>query len=176
STPHKTVGVVNKKWRSWSAFSCTSCGGIVVAFSDRIDGHIFAQQYFPPPDTSIPSNLPDRAAQKLSEAMRIGKQSAAATRMLCASSIDFMLKAHELREGSLYARIKQAADQHLITQAMANWAHEVRLASNEDRHADEDVDPTPEQAEQCLALADAFGRYLFTLPAMVEEGRKLRDV
>ena len=57
--------------------------------------------------------------------------------MLAASSVDAMLKEKGYNEGSLYARIGQARDDHLITADMAEWAHEVRLDANDQRHADE---------------------------------------
>ena len=45
-----------------------------------------------------------------------------------------MLKKKEYKKGSLYSRIDKAAEDHLITEEMAKWAHEVRLDSNEPRH------------------------------------------
>ena len=48
-----------------------------------------------------------------------------------------MLKAKNYKDGTLYSRIQQAADDHLITSEMAKWAHQVSLDANEPRHADE---------------------------------------
>ncbi len=53
--------------------------------------------------------------------------------MLAASSIDAMLKEKGYKVGGLYDRIKQAAKDHLITDEMAAWAHDVRLDAN-DQH------------------------------------------
>ena len=39
-----------------------------------------------------------------------------------------------LKEGTLYARIDQAAKEHLVTLEMASWAHQVRLDANDERH------------------------------------------
>ena len=91
--------------------------------------------------------------------------------MLCASSVDAMLKAKGLREGSLYSRIDQAAEQHLVTAGMAEWAHQVRLDANDQRHADENAPlPAQQDAKRCLEFALALAEFLFVLPAKVTRG------
>jgi hypothetical protein len=82
-----------------------------------------------------------------------------------------MLKAKEYTDGSLYSRINKAAKDHLITQDMAQWAHDVRLDANEPRHADEEAPlPSQEDAQRCLDFAQALGEFLFVLPARVKRG------
>lgn len=91
--------------------------------------------------------------------------------MLAASSVDAMLKAKNLTSGSLYARIDEAAKKHLITSQMADWAHDVRLDANDQRHSDEDTAlPDQDQARKCVEFATAFGQFLFVLPARVQRG------
>ncbi|MBI4293556.1 MAG: DUF4145 domain-containing protein [Betaproteobacteria bacterium] len=93
--------------------------------------------------------------------------------MLAASAVDAMLKAKKLSSGSLYSRIDEAAKAHLITAEMAEWAHDVRLDANDQRHSDQDVPlPDQEQAKKCVEFAIAFGQFLFVLPARVERGIK----
>ena len=93
--------------------------------------------------------------------------------MLAASSVDAMLKDRGYKEGSVYSRINKAAEDHLITKGMAEWAHEVRLDANEQRHADDSVQlPTEEDARRCVAFTRALGEFLFVLPARVERGRR----
>jgi len=91
--------------------------------------------------------------------------------MLAASAVDAMLKFKGLSAGSLYARIDQAVAQHLITNDMAKWAHEVRLDANDQRHADDGAPlPTQDQAQKCVDFAMALGQFLFVLPARVQRG------
>ncbi len=93
--------------------------------------------------------------------------------MLAASSIDAMLKEKGYKDGSLYDRIKQAAKDHLITEEMAVWAHDVRLDANDQRHADDQASlPDEEDASKCIEFAQALAEFLFALPARVERGRK----
>jgi hypothetical protein len=91
--------------------------------------------------------------------------------MLAASAVDAMLKAKALKLGNLYSRIDQAAKDHLITDGMAEWAHEVRLEANDERHEDDDADfPTVEEAKRCIEFVQALGLFLFVLPAKVQKG------
>jgi hypothetical protein len=92
--------------------------------------------------------------------------------ILAASAVDSMLKVKNLREGSLYTRIDKAASDHLITNEMAQWAHEVRLDANDLRHADDSAPlPTEDEARKCIDFALALAEFLFVLPAKVERGR-----
>lgn len=92
--------------------------------------------------------------------------------MLAASSVDAMLKAKGYKEGNLYTRIEEALEDHLITPEMADWAHEVRLDANDQRHDDEEA-PLPEQsdAEKVIEFASALAQFLFVLPARIQRGR-----
>jgi len=93
--------------------------------------------------------------------------------MLCASSVDAMLKAKGFKEGSLFARIEKASVQGLITKEMALWAHDVRLDANDERHADEAaLLPSQKNAERCIEFTKALGLFLFVLPGMVQRGRE----
>lgn len=91
--------------------------------------------------------------------------------MLAASAVDSMLKQRGLTEGSLYARIEKAVEQHLITAEMAKWAHAVRLDANYQRHADESAElPNEADAQRSIDFAAALGEILFVLPARIERG------
>ena len=91
--------------------------------------------------------------------------------MLAASAVDAMLKHKGYKDGSLYQRIEDAAADHIITEDMATWAHQVRLDANDQRHADESAQfPTTEEAQRSLDFAMALAEILFVLPARVTRG------
>jgi len=93
--------------------------------------------------------------------------------MLCASSVDAMLKEKGLTSGSLYSRIESASTTHMITPEMSKWAHEVRLDANDERHADQASGlPTEADAKKCVDFTKALGDFLFVLPSRVERGLK----
>jgi hypothetical protein len=93
--------------------------------------------------------------------------------MLAGSAVDSMLKAKGLTDGSVYSRINKAVEEHLLTPAMGEWAHTVRLSSNNPRHADvDDPHATVEQARAVVDFARALGQFLFVLPARIARGKE----
>jgi hypothetical protein len=84
--------------------------------------------------------------------------------MLCSAGVDSMLKQKGFKDGSLRARIDQAAKEHFITPDMVKWAHQVRLDATEHRHPEEG------DAERCLSFALALAEALYVLPARVTRG------
>ena len=64
-----------------------------------------------------------------------------------------------------------AAKDHLITDTMSAWAHEVRIDANDQRHADKNAQlPAQEDAVKCVEFSLALAEYLFVLPARVRRG------
>jgi len=91
--------------------------------------------------------------------------------MLSASAVDAMLKIKGYTEGSLYLRIEKAVEDHLITNEMATWAHEVRLDANDQRHADQAATlPTQQDATRVIEFASALAEFLFVLPSRIQRG------
>jgi len=100
----------------------------------------------------VDESIPDNAADYLQQALDSLHAPAGAI-MLTASAVDSMLKEKNYTKGDLKTRINQAAQDHLITNEMAEWAHEVRLDANAQRHADQAVTrPTTEDAQRSIEL------------------------
>jgi DNA-directed RNA polymerase subunit RPC12/RpoP len=153
--------------RIWRVYKCARCGGVVTAASAGVD-QLVTEVY--PEATSVDGALPDRARSYLEQALNSLHAPAGAV-MLAASAVDAMLKARGFKEGSMYRRIEQAAEAHLITQEMARWAHEVRLDANDQRHADEEAAmPSSADATRVTDFAIALGQFMFVLPARVQRG------
>ena len=71
---------------------------------------------------------------------------------------------------SLYARIKKAAEQQVLTQALADWADHIRLDGNSTAH---DAQPfSREDAERLDAFTNLVLQYLYTLPGMLKEAQE----
>jgi len=119
----------------------------------------------------VDADLPEKARAYLAQAINSLHAPAGAV-MLAASAVDAMLKDKGLVDGTLYARIDKAAADGTITGDMRDWAHEVRLDANDQRHADKDAAlPTSEDAERAVEFASALGTFMFVLPARVRRGR-----
>lgn len=166
----ETKGFEAPHARHWGMYACSACGGVVVASAWAVPGSTIAEIF--PQQNELSAEMPPTARKYLCQAQESLHAPDGAV-MLAASAVDAMLKAKEYREGSLYSRIKKAAEAHLITADMALWAHQVRLEANNPRHADdEEPHATPEAAKQAVEFAAALANILFVLAARVTRGLK----
>jgi hypothetical protein len=124
---------------------------------------------FPTP-IIVDNSIPAKARAYLDQAINSLHAPSGAI-MLAASAIDAMLKEKGYKEGSLYSRINTASTDHLITKGMADWAHEVRLDANDERHADDEaILPTDKDAQITVDFAMALAQFLFVMPSKVQRG------
>ena len=167
----KTANSDGQDVRDWRAYQCSRCGGVVLCAASSSDTcHIVTAQY-PRSEALDHSAIPSRALEYLNQAIE-SIHSPAASVVVAASAVDAMLKAKGYQDGNLYSRINQAVNDHLITKEMGEWAHEVRLDANEQRHADDNAPlPTGLDAQRVIDFAKALAQFLFVLPAMVDKGR-----
>ena len=146
---------------------CKTCSMPVSVVADPW-GHVVTTW---PKTVTYSKDIPERARNRLIDA-RETLANPSPCIMCCNAAVDWMLKEKGLVEGSLYSRIDKAAEEHLITDDMKAWAHEIRLSSNIERHADvNEADPTREEAQRCLNFAEALAELLFVLPERVARGR-----
>lgn len=156
--------------RLWRGYKCARCGGITTAFAKDADS--YTDGVFPYDEGKRSRDIPPKPRAFLEQAIGSIHAPAGAV-MLAASSVDAMLKQKGYVNGSLYARIDKAAADHLITDAMAKWAHQVRLDANDQRHADAEAElPTEADARRSIQFTEALAQFLFVLPALVEAGLK----
>jgi hypothetical protein len=153
--------------RRWAIYICSRCGGVVTAFALQWGLNVI--NFFPNNEV-ISSSIPSPAFDYLQQSIDSIHAPAGAV-MLAASAVDAMLKTKGYKDGSLYKRIDQAATNHLITTDMAQWAHEVRLDANDQRHADERVTlPSEADARKAAEFTLALGEFLFVLPSKIQRG------
>ncbi|MGH9961319.1 MAG: DUF4145 domain-containing protein [Pyrinomonadaceae bacterium] len=156
--------------RFWRVYACSRCGGIVSARASNWDQDIL--ELHPTKNLDISVDIPERARSFLLQAIESTRSPSGAV-MLAASAVDAMLKAKNLRTGGLYERINLAAGQHLIPAETAEWAHDIRLNANDQRHADENAPlPTTDDARRVIEFALALAQFVFVLPARVQRGRQ----
>ena len=153
--------------RFWRFYVCNRCGCIVTAWA-RADGETI-EALFPSSET-VDDSIPPKAKSYLEQSIA-SLHAPAGSLMLSASAVDAMLKQRGYKDGSLNERIKKATGDHVLTAEMAQWAHDIRLDANDQRHADEDAPlPTEADARHSIAFAQALGQILFVLPAQVRRG------
>lgn len=161
----------------WHVFVCQTCGGLVAGALAKEKGQYLPSPIAPiyhwliPSPAAVASSLPPRVAHYLGQA-RETLTSPSASVVMAASAVDAMLKAQGYKDGSLYARIEAAAQDGLITKAMAAVAHDVRLDANAERHVDDAAPaPTDQDAQRCFDFAEALAELMFVLPARVKRAK-----
>jgi hypothetical protein len=161
----------------WHVYICASCAGLVAAafaIPQQLTNQVVARDaaWLVPKVGQISADIPARAASYLNQA-RETLASPSASVVMAASAVDAMLKERGYKDGSLYSRIKAAEDAGVLTTHMADWAHDIRLDANDERHADFDASVAKgDDARRCLEFAEALADLLFVLPARVKRGRK----
>lgn len=88
--------------RMWRMYRCSRCGGMVTAAARNWNAQII-ECY--PAGTELEDAIPDRARNYLTQALNSAAAPSGAI-MLAASAVDAMLKAKDLKKGSLYDRIE----------------------------------------------------------------------
>lgn len=153
----------------WGAYACSSCGSIVTAAAIFDGAQFHVRHSFPAPKEAH-EDIPEIARRFLQQAYETLHAPDAAA-VMAGSAVDAMMKAKGYEKGSLYERIDNALRDNLLTQGMADWAHEVRLGSNRPRHADaERPHVTLAEARQSVDYAEALGTFLFVLSARIDRG------
>jgi hypothetical protein len=156
--------------RRWGVYECLACGGLIIAAARGGDpGHVVIECY-PAAPNDPPETIPPRPREYLRQARNLLTQPTGSV-MLSASAVDAMLKEKGLKDGRLYERIHDAVAQRLISEDMAQWAHQVGLDPNDPRYVDERASmPSIEDAQRCLSFALTLADLLFVLPGRVTRG------
>ncbi len=90
--------------RYWKVYTCSRCGSLVIAFAIN-DGGAIVRSY--PQIQGVDEEVPELAREYLTQAIQSAHAPAGAV-MLCASSVDTMLKAKGLAKSRLFDRIDEA--------------------------------------------------------------------
>ncbi len=106
----QTNNVIGGETRFWTVYSYARCGGAVMAFAMQERGEV--QRIYPLAEV-VDDALPSPAKEYLTQAIQSLAAPAGAV-MLAASAVDAMLKAKGYTEGTLYPRINEAAEDHLV--------------------------------------------------------------
>ena len=164
-----TTASERRNTRYWHWYGCASCGGVLLTVATPSSPTVITKMWSD--GDLLSDSIPERARSYLKQATE-SLHAPSLAQIGAASAVDAMLKAKGYKEGVLNSRIKEAEGAHLITPEMAEWAHEVKLDANNQRHADESVPlPTRDEAKKTIEFAKALAEFLFVLPAMVTRGR-----
>jgi hypothetical protein len=138
--------------------------GSVTAGSVGQIGQVYPSLMQPKVPDDVPDNIRSAFVSGLNNLKLSGGANAAA--IMFRRSIE--LAAKKLRpdgKGDLKQRITDLSDD-LITPAMKDWAHHIRLDGNDATHDEEEF--SKEDAATLHVFAEMFLTYAFTLPAMLK--------
>lgn len=135
------------------------------------------QAFWPTPQPSrIPEYLPDVVARAFRQGetnLNVEDHAEAAATMF-RRALDTGLKIRfPGYDGNLHPKIRKLAEDHVIPESLAEWAHEVRGIGNDGAHDLEGC--SQEDAEAARDFVDAVLRYLFSLPGMIAARRPGSD-
>lgn len=122
--------------------------------------------------TNAPPHTPDNIARFYEQGMlslAAGSYDAAGSMFRKTLDTGLKNKFPEI-EGTLFARIKEAASNGKLTPDLAEWADRIRLEGNQAVHDDEPY--TADQAKELQIFAELVVRYLFELPGRLAEARQ----
>lgn len=165
--PRATTGPTSR----WAVYSCTSCGNLISAKGNPHEtaADPIVIEIFPKPKAAH-EDVPSIARTFLQQAYE-SLHAPDAAALMAGSAVDAMLKHLGYKEGTLYTRIDKAVEDHVLTENMGLWAHEVRLGSNRPRHSDENKPHvSSDEAKQAVEFAEALGNFLFVLTARINRG------
>jgi transcription elongation factor Elf1 len=149
---------------------CVSCGQDVLLTLSNETGALL--DYYPRLVRALDPSIPQSVAAALIEAQKcfdVGAHNACAT--MCRRAVQAAVVERGGHGDSLFKQIDDLAQQRLITPALQEWAHEVRIIGKVGAHADEPIQASPDDARDGLAFADELFDHLYVIPARLAKRR-----
>ena len=131
---------------------------------------------WPQIELGIPEGVPENVGKFYSqglENLRAERWDAAGAMFRKSLDVSTKIIDVESRDKTLFARINHLVTNGLLTPAMGDWAHEIRLDGNSAVHDEEPE--TGDDAAATQKFAEAFLIYSFSLPQLVAENRAGRE-
>lgn len=141
----------------------------------NFDDSFLILNYWPTFISEIPAGVPDNISSFYAQACgSLSEHRWDAAGAMFRKALDVATKslAPEASSRNLYQRIESLIQAGLLTPAMGDWAHEIRMEGNDAVHDDEPE--TEADARATHKFTEAFLTYTFSLPKMVTENRSKR--
>ena len=169
-TPSQFNKFETRPWRNeyFAFFVCVFCAQLLVATWAQTGDEESAVIIWPVQRGRASSDIPDAVRPDLDEALRalntgLWKSSLMAAR----GALQAAMRQQGAAGASLNDQIQDLAARHVVPPALADWAHEVRLAGNLAAHPAPGQAVAQAEAEEVLALAESIFDYLYVVPAAV---------
>ena len=121
-------------------------------------------------------DVPDDIASAASEAYSCFSINANRAAVLMArTAIEATAKDKQITDGNLYQKIDAMAEKNIITDQLAEEAHEIRLLGNDMAHGDLAEAVSEEDASDILGFLDSVMDYVYQQPMLLQKRKALRE-
>lgn len=158
----------DRQHRTWWIGLCNACGQACLVLENG--ENIYPRPLPCPTDPAIPEDI----AESLNEAKLChasGCYRACAT--MSRRAVQMACREKGAPKGDLVNQIYHLAQSGIITKDLAEWATVVRWIGNDGAHPNA-LDVAPDDAEDCLHLAEQFLHVIFVTPARAKARREAR--
>ena len=133
----------------------------------------FVDQYpkrTPKPHESIPPQVADDYIEAI-KCFDVGAWKASV--VMCRRALQGSVIEKGAKKDKLVDQIDELYDQQIITKAIKDWAHEIRLTGNIGAHPDKDglQDVTREDAKELIEFMEEYLNYVYIMPSKVAAKR-----
>jgi hypothetical protein len=154
---------------------CESCKkfGLVVGVKQNQQAQAALIALYPAgaPDETVDPNVPDSVAQDVKEALRcLWVKAYKACVVMCRRAIQSSAIAQSAKGGRLIDQIDDLAKEGKITEALRQFAHEVRLVGNDGAHPDKDglENVTANDATDIVEFTREYLHHVYVMPAKLK--------
>lgn len=154
--------------KSWWMAKCNSCEGVMLVLDE-------GEVIYPTPQPSPTDvRIPEIIKCDIQEAKKCFSVSAfSATVVMARRAVESICIDKGANKGNpLHKQIEEIRQKGIITEDLKEWATEVRYTGNTGAHAG--MQPTRQDAESILHLAEQFAHVIYVLPEMAKELRSKR--
>ena len=95
--------------------------------------------------------------------------------LMARTALEATAKNKGITSGSLNEKIKELAEQNIITGQLAQEANEIRLLGNDMAHGDPDIPVSEEDASDILGFLDTVLDYVYQQPIAIQKRKELRE-
>ena len=143
--------------------------GVIFAYSfHRHERQL--RNVYPSLPSTMPTHLSSRVKSLYGQGLDNLRKNPDASGMTFRKTLDVALKERFGNGGTLWKRIKKAADERQLTPELAEWADQIRIYGNDAAHEEEPF--SKKDAESLHAFTRLVLIYLFSLPGMLNEARQ----
>jgi hypothetical protein len=149
--------------------TCAQCSKPIYIVESAARGLL---DYYPKRIPRADAAVPEKIASDFVEACKcldVGAFRACAT--MCRRAVQTVALDQGGKGETLFKQVEDLAERHVITPALAEWAHQARAIGVAGAHADVPSDVNEEDAAAALKFTESLIEYVYVIPATIAARR-----